>query len=630
MHSVAHKQRTSPNCFHQPQKHRCRNNWRSSVPGNYGERSSLYDSSSQRQTTNTSGVFYISGEKKTWQLERQHPLWWQGWNGKTKKTYSCSPPTHTHAERYTILPLHHIAIALGEDKAMACLVHRPRKLMQLSLLGFLLLPFLFLVVLKPRLDPSSFLSLQVSVRSSIRIEVVEEKTSSSDDHDDKTMDMPIALESRPEEKKSATYAAEMVQLPPPPRQQNHSEMGLVTQIPNATKDEEEATRYSAAVPSSKISCDFSQRRSDTCIMHGDVRVLGSSILLVKTSTDASSSETTWRIKPYARKWEAPVMELIRELPIRVASEASETPNCTARHAVPAVVFSTGGFSGKNFFHDFSDVLIPLFITSRRYHGEVQFLVTNFNPRWINRYEAILKRLSNYEVVDMDRDDRVRCFRNAHVGLMSHSELVIDPAKAPNNYSMADFRELLRSCFSLRRKSVRLGGSSKPRLLLMLRKGSRSLTNKRAVMSLARRLGFRVVVAGPEQTKNLSRFAVVVNSCDVMVGVHGAGLTNMLFLPANATLIQIIPWGGLRYASNHDYGDPTAAMGIRYSEYEVRQEESSLVKQYPIDHPVFTDPLSIHRQGWNALWSVFLDRQSIKLDVRRFRGVLQETIRSLPR
>ncbi|CAD5163176.1 unnamed protein product [Musa acuminata subsp. malaccensis] len=557
-------------------------------------------------------------------------------------TYACRMLYHPPSPPYRHRPRRGTGGGGEDKKTMACLVHRPRKLMQLSLLGFLLLPFFFLVVLKPRLDPSSLLSLQVSVRSSIRIEVVEEKTSSSDDHDDKMMDMPNALESQPEEKKSVSYAAEMVQPlppppppPPPPLQQNHNETEIesaaVIRIPNATKVEEEATRYSAAaVPSSKIWCDFSQRRSDTCTLHGDVRVLGSSVLLVKTSADASSEETTWRIKPYARKWETPVMELIRELPIRVASEASETPNCTARHAVPAVVFSTGGFSGKNFFHDFSDVLIPLFITSRRYHGEVQFLVTNFNPRWINRYEAILKRLSNYEVVDMDRDDRVRCFRNAHVGLMSHSELVIDPAKAPNNYSMADFRELLRSCFSLRRKSVRVGGSSKPRLLLMLRKGSRSLTNKRAVVSVARRLGYRVVVAGPEQTKNLSRFAAVVNSCDVMVGVHGAGLTNMIFLPANATLIQIIPWGGLRYACNHDYGDPTAAMGIRYSEYEVRQEESSLVKQYPRDHPVFTDPQSIHRQGWNALWAVFLDRQSIKLDVRRFRGVLQETIRSLPR
>nr|GLL47539.1 uncharacterized protein LOC109163084 [Ipomoea trifida] len=36
--------------------------------------------------------------------------------------------------------------------------------------------------------------------------------------------------------------------------------------------------------------------------------------------------------------------------------------CTRNHNVPAVVFSTAGYSG-NLFHDFSDLLIPLYLTS---------------------------------------------------------------------------------------------------------------------------------------------------------------------------------------------------------------------------------------------------------------------------
>lgn len=77
-----------------------------------------------RPPTQAASSTSVGGQMR-WQLERQHPLWWHGWNGKTKKTYSCSPPTHTHAECYTILPLHHIAIALGEVLVAEEKIRRP-------------------------------------------------------------------------------------------------------------------------------------------------------------------------------------------------------------------------------------------------------------------------------------------------------------------------------------------------------------------------------------------------------------------------------------------------------------------------------------------------------------------------
>jgi capsular polysaccharide biosynthesis protein len=51
---------------------------------------------------------------------------------------------------------------------------------------------------------------------------------------------------------------------------------------------------------------------------------------------------------------------------------------------------------------------------------------------------------------------------------------------------------------------------------------------------------------------------LVNSCDVMVGVHGAGLTNMVFLHPGATMVQIMPLGGLQWMARADYGDPAEA------------------------------------------------------------------------
>ncbi|XP_064991204.1 alpha-1,3-arabinosyltransferase XAT3-like isoform X2 [Musa acuminata AAA Group] len=510
----------------------------------------------------------------------------------------------------------------------------PQRLVLVAFMGCLLMiiPCLFVAVWKPKLDSLSSPNLQLSVTTSIKIQAVRESSSISDPSGSEMVVMPISVN---EDEAELTNETEIIRMPPPEEEKGRvnmtfTEFILATGKPKAEEGTQEITSQTEGVAERKITCDLSERRSDTCVMHGDVRVLGysSSIILSKApQADAPGEENTWKIRPYARKWESPLMEIIRELTLKESTKPADTPQCAVHHTVPAIVFSTGGFLG-NFFHDFTDVLIPLFTTARQYRGEAQFLVTNFNYGWIKKYEQILRRLSHYQIIDLDRDGRVHCFRHVHVGLLSHKELSMDPAKSPNGYSMADFREFLRSCFSLKRKSVS-AGNRKPRLLMINRKGPRSFTNRREVASLARSLGYKVVVAGPEETKNLSRFARVVNSCDVMMGVHGAGLTNMLFLPTDAALVQVIPWGGLKYACGHDFGEPAPDMGIRYLEYEIKEGESSLMRQYPRSHPVFTDPLSIHKQGWNVLWSVFLNKQSVRLDVRRFKGVLQEAMNALP-
>uniref|UniRef100_A0A2N9I6S7 Uncharacterized protein n=1 Tax=Fagus sylvatica TaxID=28930 RepID=A0A2N9I6S7_FAGSY len=49
---------------------------------------------------------------------------------------------------------------------------------------------------------------------------------------------------------------------------------------------------------------------------------------------------------------------------------------------------------------------------------------------------------------------------------------------------------------------------------------------------------------------LGKFAEELNSCSVMVGAHGAGLTNAVFLPAGAVMVQVVPLGlvGLQHTA----------------------------------------------------------------------------------
>uniref|UniRef100_A0A7N2RC48 Glycosyltransferase 61 catalytic domain-containing protein n=1 Tax=Quercus lobata TaxID=97700 RepID=A0A7N2RC48_QUELO len=94
----------------------------------------------------------------------------------------------------------------------------------------------------------------------------------------------------------------------------------------------------------------------------------------------------------------------------------------------------------------------------------------------------------------------------------------------------------------------------PQLLITSRKRTRSFTNIGEITKMASSLGYKVTVAEP--TLNVSKSAKLVNSCDVLMGVHGAGLTNIVFLPKNAILIQIVPFGDFEWLARTDYGEPS--------------------------------------------------------------------------
>lgn len=103
--------------------------------------------------------------------------------------------------------------------------------------------------------------------------------------------------------------------------------------------------------------------------------------------------------------------------------------------------------------------------------------------------------------------------------------------------------MLREAFGLERAAAVPGGDRwdirrKPRLLIISRKNTRMFLNERAMVEMATSLGFDVRIGEPDVNTDVGQFARLVNSADVMLGVHGAGLTNMVFLPAGAVLIQV--------------------------------------------------------------------------------------------
>ncbi|RWV83543.1 hypothetical protein GW17_00054826 [Ensete ventricosum] len=383
---------------------------------------------------------------------------------------------------------------------------------------------------------------------------------------------------------------------------------------------------------SKPLCDLSEYRTDVCDMDGDIRIVGkgsSTVMLVPPNGSSSGTSESWEVKPYARKWDRTVTRNIRKVNVKSLQKHEEAPVCSVHHTVPGVLFASAGYCG-NIFHDVADVLLPLFITSRGFDGNVQFLVANNQSWWFYKYHHILQKLSSHELINYDHDDRVHCFKHVIVGLRADNDLMIDASRSAQGLSMLDFVRFLRSSYSLERDRPWTAGGPpgrKPRLLFIARGRSRRFVNLDEIVPVAEQVGFEVVMAEPS-FMDVGRFAGTVNSCDVMVGVHGAGLTNMVFLPTNAVLIQVVPLAKLDWIAANYYGEPAKGMKLRYLQYEISEEESTLLELYPRDHKVFKDPDSIHKQGWKKMGEVYLRKQNVKLNVNRFRPVLEKALQLL--
>jgi hypothetical protein len=58
-------------------------------------------------------------------------------------------------------------------------------------------------------------------------------------------------------------------------------------------------------------------------------------------------------------------------------------------------------------------------------------------------------------------------------------------------------------------------------------------------------------------------AWAVNSFDVLLGVHDAGLTNFVLLPSGGVLIHMVPYERMDVIMRLEFGEPTKEVGIKY-------------------------------------------------------------------
>lgn len=388
-------------------------------------------------------------------------------------------------------------------------------------------------------------------------------------------------------------------------------------------------QYTTCTPRTGATvCDLSNQRYDICELCGDARTIGRSSTVMYVPQPLTSNGEEWNIPAQSRK----SLPWIKKVTVKTLKASQQAPSCTSRHAMPAIVFALGGFTG-NVWHDFSDVLVPLFLTARQFDQDVQLLVTDNRPWFIKKYSAILRRLTRHSVIDFDADDEVRCYPHVIVGLRSHRDLGIDPDSTPQkNYTMVDFRLFVREAYGLPTPGVDIPyradkdepEKKKPRMMLIDRGKTRRLMNMPDVLLGLGWFGFEVVRADPRTHSDLEEFARLVDSCDAMMGVHGAGLTNMVFLRSGAALVHVVPYG-VEFMADGFYGAPARDMGLRHVRYSVGPDESTLLEKYGRNHAVVRDPEAVRSGGWEKVGEVYMTEQDVVLNVTRFGPSLLKAI-----
>lgn len=406
------------------------------------------------------------------------------------------------------------------------------------------------------------------------------------------------------------------------------------------------------VPNGTICCDRNSIRSDICLMKGDLRIdaktssvflyrgnnLSDSVLGPSDSDDDNEVLQHEKIRPYTRKWEPDAMGTVTQLNL-VAKKGNpgSSRRCDVQHNVPAMFFSTSGYTG-NLYHEFNDGIIPLFITTQHLNKQVVFVIVDYHEWWMMKYGDIISELSDYPVIDFSGDNRTHCFPEAIVGLRIHDELTIDPSLMKGNKTINDFRNLLdraywpriRGLIQDEERQAQLSPSQaapvellkekrnlqKPKLVIISRNGSREILNQDSLVKLAEGIGFSVEIVRPVKTSELARIYRVLNASDVLVGVHGAALTHYLFMKAGSVFIQIIPLG-TDWASETYFGESSLKFGIKYVAYKILPSESSLSDRYAKNDPVLLDPDTVNQRGWEVTKEVYLDHQNVRLNLRRF-------------
>ncbi|PSR88420.1 Protein O-linked-mannose beta-1,4-N-acetylglucosaminyltransferase [Actinidia chinensis var. chinensis] len=387
-------------------------------------------------------------------------------------------------------------------------------------------------------------------------------------------------------------------------------------------------RYSRENPApalaSPIICNRSHLNYDICSINSPT-VLDPKASTFYVTGHTISKPQVEKIQPYPRKWDKFRMNRIKEFNL---TSGPPSPPCMVQHNATALVFSVGGYDG-DFFSDFYDEFIPLFITinSLFYGKDFVLVISNVRGWWIWRYADLLQSFNKHPIINLDNDTTTHCFPSATIGLMSLDLKSKNPKPTTNSKIILQFHQLLEKTYGHNHSSNSPSLKTQPRLVLAGRRGAigRLFMHRAEVKKVAEDEGFEVVEFDPKYAIPMHEVYALLSSSHVLMGVHGAALTHLLFLRPGSVLLQVVPLA-TEWLAERCFGILAREMDLDYMDYKIGVGESSLVDKYGKDHMALKDPEGFleKNRGWTSMTvETYLKKQNVRLDLDRFRGYLKK-------
>ncbi|EPZ32766.1 Glycosyltransferase AER61 domain-containing protein [Rozella allomycis CSF55] len=194
---------------------------------------------------------------------------------------------------------------------------------------------------------------------------------------------------------------------------------------------------------------------------------------------------------------------------------------------------------RNLFHTLNDSLMNIFALSKEFFNGQPVSIVSLNKDPISSW-PFGYFFKNYTIIELPQNtDETVCFESLAIGCSPYLDAYTTLMKPQ---WMKEFRKtFLDNLKGPETHSNEIAALKENIAYIVSRKKNRRIMNENEIISLLKKYGYSASLLKPEKHKPYE-IKTILSKAKLLIGVHGAGLTNMIFLSEKASIIQIYPYG----------------------------------------------------------------------------------------
>lgn len=221
------------------------------------------------------------------------------------------------------------------------------------------------------------------------------------------------------------------------------------------------------------------------------------------------------------------------------------------------------YNMRMLWHKHFDFLLPLYLTITNNY-ELDLNKRIFVPDFAQDIPEAADSLSKYSIKKLENGF---CFKNLTIGMVKVTNITANQKDPP--YSFCS-----NCTYGLRTATMEhynINETNNMLIVLLGRRGKRKIINeielKEAIQDCFP--NFKVILTHFENTSTKNQIEIISRT-ELFISIHGSGLANMIWLPNNASIIEIKP---VSFTCSDWYFKASKASGINYYSYEALSNET---------------------------------------------------------